>query len=72
MPLYSIGAAVLRREDRPERRATVVEIVEGVDDLEAAVYRLAYAEGGEGWWPQDDLDADPGRIEAASPGESSA
>lgn len=57
MAHWTIGDAVLRREDRPERRATVVAVEEGVD---GAVYRLAYEEGGEGWWPEAALEADEG------------
>lgn len=53
MAHWTIGDAVLRREDRPERRATVVAVEEGVD---GAVYRLAYEEGGEGWWPEAALE----------------
>ncbi len=49
MTAFAIGDTVLRREDRPERRATVLEIDTGTDET---IYRLAYAEGGEGWWPE--------------------
>ena len=56
MPLHAIGAAVLRREDRPERRATVTAVEEGPD---GPIFRLAYAEGGEGWWPEEAVEAEP-------------
>ncbi|BBE72040.1 hypothetical protein [Oharaeibacter diazotrophicus] len=49
MARWTIGDDVLRTEDRPERRATVTAVAEGPD---GAVYGLAYAEGGEGWWPE--------------------
>lgn len=56
MARWAIGDVVLRLEDRPERRATVIDIDEGVD---GAVYLIAYAEGGQGWWPEATLeDAD--------------
>lgn len=52
--MIAIGDAVLRREDRPERRATVLEIDDTGGD--EPVYHLAYAEGGEGWWPESAIE----------------
>jgi hypothetical protein len=54
MTAFAIGDTVLRREDRPERRATVLEIDTGADE---PVYHLAYAEGGDGWWPASAIEA---------------
>jgi len=56
MARWTIGDVVLRAEDRPERRATVLAVSEGPD---GAIYGLAYAEGGEGWWPEAALEAAP-------------
>lgn len=53
---FSIGDPVLRLEDRPERRAVVAEIDAGG---ETGTYRIVYAEGGDGWWPEEALEADP-------------
>lgn len=54
MPAFAIGDAVLRREDCPERRATVLAIEIVGDDI---YYQIAYAEGGDGWWPEVTLEA---------------
>jgi hypothetical protein len=53
MAKYSIGDPVLRIEDRPERRATIDAIdTTGPEPL----YHLVYAEGGDGWWPEDAIE----------------
>jgi len=54
MARWTIGDDVLRTEDRPERRARVTAVAEGPD---GPLYGLAYAEGGEGWWPETALEA---------------
>ena len=56
MPTPAIGDAVSRRENRPERRATVLAIDTGADE---PIYHLAYAEGGDGWWPAGAIEAAP-------------
>lgn len=54
MARWTMGDEVFRMEDRPERRATINAVSETPD---GAVYRLAYHEGGEGWWPEEALEA---------------
>lgn len=48
------GDRVDRLEEREVTGATVLEVVETGD---GPIARLAYDEGGEGWWPLDCLAA---------------
>jgi hypothetical protein len=50
-PRFSINDTVYR-SDSGDNAATVLA-VEGIDGM--ATYRLAYAEGGEGYWPESAL-----------------
>jgi hypothetical protein len=55
--LLNVGALVRRIEPPANGPATVVEI-DGSND--PPFYLLAYADGGEGWWPADCIaPADP-------------
>jgi hypothetical protein len=56
MPSFAEGDRVLRLEARGSRGATIMAVE---DEGGSAVYRLAYDEGGEGWWPKDALEAEP-------------
>jgi hypothetical protein len=51
MPRFSIDDTVYRA-DSGDNAATVLS-VEEIDG--AAIYRIAYAEGGEGYWPESAL-----------------
>lgn len=54
MAAFPIGSAVLRIENRAERRATI----EAIDTApEEPIYHLIYSEGGDGWWPESALEA---------------
>ena len=52
MPAFAIGERVQRLEPRALTAATVLEI-EMTDTVPN--YRMAYDEGGEGWWPEGTL-----------------
>lgn len=52
MAMFSIGGQVFLASVS-QLVATIVEIIDA--SAEETVYRLAYAEGGEGWWPQSSL-----------------
>lgn len=53
-PLFAPGASVNRIEDRESVLATVVSVE---TTGEEPVYLIAYAEGGEGYWPESALEA---------------
>jgi hypothetical protein len=57
---YVIGDAVLRRENRTERRAVVDAVEENAieDGMDGPIYHLVYQEGGDGWWPESAIEAD--------------
>ena len=52
---FDTGKRVMRREDRPIRGATVLAVAQAID---GPSYLIAYDEGGEGWWPQDAIEAE--------------
>jgi hypothetical protein len=51
MPIFSESDSVYR-EDSGANAATVMEIATAGGEV---VYRLSYAEGGEGYWPESAL-----------------
>jgi hypothetical protein len=56
MPSFAEGPRVLRKEDRASRGATIMVIEAGDGE---SVYRIAHDKGGEGWWPETALEAQP-------------
>ncbi len=56
-PLFSLDQVVRRIEHGDPRKATVLEIDHREWDPGDYRYRLAYEEGGEGWWPEHGLEA---------------
>jgi hypothetical protein len=52
MPRFSIDDTVYRR-DSGNNAATVTEVIRSDDD--EVIYRLSYAEGGDGYWPESEL-----------------
>ena len=57
MHSFAEGARVLRKEGRASRGATIMAVEENDGE---PVYRIAYDEGGEGWWPEAALEAETG------------
>lgn len=54
VPKFAVNDRVRRIEDREVVGATVLEV-----DAESDIfYRIGYDEGGEGWWPEDSLEAE--------------
>lgn len=53
---FQIGQRVRRRENRVSTGATILDADPA--DPQEPMYRLAYDEGGEGWWPQGALSAE--------------
>lgn len=54
--LFAVGETVLRDEEG--RREAVISALVPLESDEEPLYVLAYAEGGEGVWPQSALIAD--------------
>lgn len=50
---FAVGDTVLRDEE--ERREAVIRALVPLENEEEPLYVLAYAEGGEGVWPQSAL-----------------
>ena len=50
---FAVGETVLRDEE--ERREAVIRALVPLENEEEPLYVLAYAEGGEGVWPQSAL-----------------
>ena len=50
-----IGSRVNRTENREVTGATVLEIEPSNDPFFGRLVKIAYDEGGEGWWPESSL-----------------
>lgn len=53
-PRFVNGHRIRRNETRPSVGGTVLEVIDGPD---GAIYKIAYDEGGEGYWPEAALRA---------------
>ncbi len=53
--IYSVGDHVRRLEDRPQVRAVVLAVEQGLGEQ---ILELSYEEGGTGWWPASAVEPD--------------
>lgn len=56
MAKFKVGDTVHRNENRADTAALVLEVLEDTDGF---MYHIVYDEGGDGWWPETALAAEP-------------